>query len=152
MMEKRLRADEPNTEKPRAMETMHRPDLGDRLAFLRAFLRSPRQVGSVVPSSRFLERRLVALSAVAGARTIVELRAQATLATRPPKEVQSLADLTACWRHRAAKRLGAEPTGWSQSVIGRDGDLKEVVRSGDQPHALASALTGRARAAPEPGQ
>jgi phospholipid N-methyltransferase len=52
---------------------MHRPDLGDRLAFLRAFLRSPRQVGSVVPSSRFLERRLVSLSAVANARTIVEL-------------------------------------------------------------------------------
>jgi len=52
---------------------IHRPDLGDRLAFLRAFLRSPRQVGSVVPSSRFLERRLVSLSAVAQARTIVEL-------------------------------------------------------------------------------
>lgn len=57
------------------------------------------------------------------ARTIVELRAQATLATRPPKEVRSLADLTAGWRQRAAKRLGTEPTGWSQSVIGRDGDL-----------------------------
>jgi phospholipid N-methyltransferase len=52
---------------------IHRPDLGDRIAFLRAFLRSPRQVGSVVPSSRFLERRLVSLSAVANARTIVEL-------------------------------------------------------------------------------
>lgn len=52
---------------------IHRPDLGDRIAFLRAFLRSPRQVGSVVPSSRFLERRLVSLSAVAQARTIVEL-------------------------------------------------------------------------------
>jgi phospholipid N-methyltransferase len=69
-----MRADKPRTEKPPpTMETMHRPDLGDRLAFLRAFLRSPRQVGSVVPSSRFLERRLVALSAVAGARMIVEL-------------------------------------------------------------------------------
>lgn len=54
-------------------EDLHRPDLGDRIAFLRAFVRSPRQVGSVVPSSRFLERRLVSLSAVANARTIVEL-------------------------------------------------------------------------------
>jgi phosphatidylethanolamine/phosphatidyl-N-methylethanolamine N-methyltransferase len=54
-------------------EDLHRPDLGDRIAFLRAFVRSPRQVGSVVPSSRFLERRLVTLSAVAHARTIVEL-------------------------------------------------------------------------------
>ncbi|HEY7743876.1 MAG TPA: methyltransferase type 12 [Burkholderiales bacterium] len=54
-------------------EDLHRPDLSDRIAFLRAFVRSPRQVGSVVPSSRFLERRLVSLSAVANARTIVEL-------------------------------------------------------------------------------
>ncbi len=57
------------------------------------------------------------------ARTIVELRAHATLATRPPKEVRSLADLTAGWRQRAAERLRTEPTGWSQSVIGREGDL-----------------------------
>lgn len=57
------------------------------------------------------------------ARTIVELRAQATLATRPPKELRSLADLTAGWRQRAAKRLGTEPTRWSQSVIGRGGDF-----------------------------
>ena len=48
-------------------------NLDDRLEFLRAFLRSPRRVGSIVPSSRFLERRLVALSAVGGATTIVEL-------------------------------------------------------------------------------
>lgn len=54
-------------------EDLHRPDLGDRIAFLRAFLRSPRQVGSVVPSSRFLERRIVDLSAIHDARTIVEL-------------------------------------------------------------------------------
>src|SRR6478735_2044945 len=57
------------------------------------------------------------------ARTIVELRAHATLATRPPKEIRSLADLTAGWRQRAADRLGTEPTGWSQSVISRWGDL-----------------------------
>lgn len=47
--------------------------LDDQLAFLRAFLRSPRQVASIVPSSPFLERRLIALGAVAGAATIVEL-------------------------------------------------------------------------------
>jgi conjugative relaxase-like TrwC/TraI family protein len=52
------------------------------------------------------------------AKTVVELRAQATLATRPPKEVRSLADLTADWRQRAAERLGTEPTAWSRNVIG----------------------------------
>nr|WP_246319260.1 MobF family relaxase [Nocardioides kongjuensis] len=71
------------------------------------------------------------------ARTIVELRAQATLATRPPKEVRSLADLTAGWRQRAAKRLGAEPTGWSQSVIGREGYFLTVE---DVPLAAIEAI------------
>jgi phospholipid N-methyltransferase len=55
------------------MSTTPSTSLGDRLAFLRAFLRSPRGVGSIVPSSPFLERRLVALGAVASATTIVEL-------------------------------------------------------------------------------
>jgi len=47
--------------------------VNDRFAFLRAFLRSPRRVGSIVPSSRFLERRLIELSAIGRASTIVEL-------------------------------------------------------------------------------
>lgn len=71
------------------------------------------------------------------ARTIVELRAQATLATRPPKEVRSLADLTAGWRQRAAARMGTEPTGWSQSVIGRGGDL---LTAEDVPLAAIEAI------------
>jgi phospholipid N-methyltransferase len=44
-----------------------------RLAFLQGFLRKPQQVGSVIPSSRFLERRLVALSGARHARLLVEL-------------------------------------------------------------------------------
>ena len=55
------------------MTTHLRPNLDDRLAFLRAFLRAPRRVASIVPSSRFVERRIVARSAVAAATTIVEL-------------------------------------------------------------------------------
>jgi phosphatidylethanolamine/phosphatidyl-N-methylethanolamine N-methyltransferase len=44
-----------------------------RLAFLQGFLRKPQQVGSVIPSSRFLERRLVSLSGARYARLLVEL-------------------------------------------------------------------------------
>ncbi|KRC54736.1 MULTISPECIES: MobF family relaxase [unclassified Nocardioides] len=51
------------------------------------------------------------------AKTIVELRAQATLATRPPKETRSLADLTAQWRQRAAAHLGLEPTSWAATLL-----------------------------------
>ena len=45
----------------------------ERLAFLQGFLRRPQQVGSVIPSSRFLERRLVALADVKLAKLVVEL-------------------------------------------------------------------------------
>jgi phospholipid N-methyltransferase len=47
--------------------------VGDRLAFLRGFLAHPEQVGSVVPSSAFLERRLVHAAEVQRAHTVVEL-------------------------------------------------------------------------------
>jgi phospholipid N-methyltransferase len=50
-----------------------RPQPDARLDFLRGFLRDPQQVGSVIPSSRFLERRVVALAGVRAARLVVEL-------------------------------------------------------------------------------
>ena len=43
------------------------------LEFFLGFLRSPDQVGSVIPSSRFLERRLVQTAAIAQAACVVEL-------------------------------------------------------------------------------
>jgi phospholipid N-methyltransferase len=45
----------------------------DWLAFLRGFLHHPALVGSVIPSSSRMERRLVRMAGVAQARTIVEL-------------------------------------------------------------------------------
>lgn len=54
---------------------------------------------------------------VPSAKTIVELRAQATLATRPAKETRSLADLTVQWRQRAAARIGSEPTEWAATLL-----------------------------------
>ncbi len=43
------------------------------LAFFLGFLRRPKAVGSVIPSSRFLEQRIVDVAAVAGAKVVVEL-------------------------------------------------------------------------------
>jgi phosphatidylethanolamine/phosphatidyl-N-methylethanolamine N-methyltransferase len=45
----------------------------EHVTFLRGFLQRPQQVGSVIPSSRFLERRLVELAGLDGAATVVEL-------------------------------------------------------------------------------
>ena len=42
-------------------------------AFLRGFVRNPAQVGSIVPSSRQLEQRLVRSACIRDARTVVEL-------------------------------------------------------------------------------
>ena len=62
----------------------------DRLEFFQGFLRRPRQIASVVPSSRFLERRVASLAALAEAQTVVELgpgiggTTRALLAAMPP--------------------------------------------------------------------
>jgi phosphatidylethanolamine/phosphatidyl-N-methylethanolamine N-methyltransferase len=64
----------------------------EALEFFRGFLRDPQQVGSVIPSSRFLERRLVAISEVSKAGTVVELgpgtggTTRALLRSLPPSE------------------------------------------------------------------
>lgn len=44
-----------------------------RIDFFREFLRHPLQIGSLVPSSAFLERRIIETAGIATARTIVEL-------------------------------------------------------------------------------
>lgn len=45
----------------------------DDIAFLKGFLQNPEQVGSVIPSSSFLEQRLVRSAQVSSARCVVEL-------------------------------------------------------------------------------
>lgn len=47
----------------------------DNWTFLQAFLKSPRVIASVVPSSSFLERRVVRAADVGSARAVVELGA-----------------------------------------------------------------------------
>lgn len=43
------------------------------VAFFTEFLKHPLQIGSVIPSSRFLERRILDAAGIASAKTIVEL-------------------------------------------------------------------------------
>ncbi len=63
--------------------------------------------------------------------TILKLRAQATLATRPEKEVRSLADLTADWRRRATDLLGQDATAWARQVMSNEAPL--LLRADDIP-------------------
>jgi phospholipid N-methyltransferase len=57
-----------------ALEAMRkaRTTPASAFAFFRGFLRCPYQVGSVIPSSRYLERRLITVGAIGAARTVVE--------------------------------------------------------------------------------
>ncbi len=47
--------------------------INGQLAFLQEFLKHPLQIGSIIPSSRFLERRIVTAAEVASSDVIVEL-------------------------------------------------------------------------------
>ncbi len=47
--------------------------LDGRVSFFQEFLKHPFQIGSVTPSSRFLERRILKTAGIASARTMVEL-------------------------------------------------------------------------------
>lgn len=47
----------------------------DRAVFLREFLKHPYQIASIIPSSRFLERRVMQLAGINLSQTVVELGA-----------------------------------------------------------------------------
>ncbi len=63
--------------------------------------------------------------------TIIKLQAQATLVTRPEKQIHSLAELTAQWRERAGTILGADATSWARSITTKEEPL--LLRADDVP-------------------
>lgn len=70
---------------------------------------------------------------VPSATTILKLRAQATLATRPAKQVHSLADLTRDWRTRATGLLGEDATTWATAVTSTANQSPVLLRADDVP-------------------
>ncbi|CUR54363.1 conjugative relaxase TrwC/TraI family protein [Nocardioides sp.] len=70
--------------------------------------------------------------------TVIRLRSQATLATRPEKQVRSLADLTADWRQRAGRLLGADPTEWAGGLT--TGTVPSVLQAGHIPIDLMAEV------------
>ncbi|TAM71717.1 MAG: conjugal transfer protein [Microbacteriaceae bacterium] len=70
--------------------------------------------------------------------TTLKLRAQATLTTRPEKQVRSLADLTAEWRDRAGRLLGRDATSWARQATANDAPL--LLRADDLPLDVIASL------------
>jgi phospholipid N-methyltransferase len=60
-----------NNKKPKPVNSL----MNGRFLFFQEFLKHPLQIGSIIPSSRFLERRILEAAAIGSARTIVELGA-----------------------------------------------------------------------------
>lgn len=73
--------------------------------------------------------------------TVIRLRAQATLSTRPTKQIRSLADLTRGWRTRAERTLGQSPTEWTRRIT-RTARWSPGLRADDIDVELLTALGG----------
>jgi phospholipid N-methyltransferase len=105
----------------RAIDLARRPEPSEKLAFLRGFLRSPSSVGSVIPSSRFLERRIIHSAGIGSARVVVELgpgtggTTRAILAALAPQ----------------AKLLCIERDPWFAEGLGVIEDRRLIVHRGD---------------------
>ncbi|MGG5172909.1 MobF family relaxase [Pseudarthrobacter sp. J1738] len=74
------------------------------------------------------------------AATVLKLRAQATLATRPEKHVHSLAELTENWCARAGTILGTDATGWARTVTATPDATPPMLRADDVPLDLIAEV------------
>lgn len=74
------------------------------------------------------------------AADVIRLRQQATLQTRPAKELRPLADLVRGWRHRAEPHLDAEPQAWVATLANR-GDLPALSAADLEDGMLKDAAT-----------
>lgn len=72
--------------------------------------------------NRLIEQYVAEHGRQPSAATIAKLRQQATLETRPEKELHSLAELTADWRARAEVVLGEDAPTWAQHLLDRGAD------------------------------
>lgn len=111
----------------RSARTTNKMD--DQIAFLQEFLKNPRQVASIIPSSRFLERRVVDLAEIPSARTIVDLGSGTGGITRA-----ILAAMPAC-----AKLLSIEINQRFYDLLGRIEDTRLVAHCGSA-HELRETL------------
>lgn len=108
------------------------------LAFFRGFLRQPRQVGSLVPSSRYLERRVIEAAGISHARLVVELGSGTGGMTRA-----ILAQLPA-----DSRLLAIEVSPHFAELVGRIEDPRLVTHTGSAED-LAGILSDRGLGSPD---
>ena len=109
-----------------------------RLAFFQEFLKHPYQIGSIIPSSRFLEYRIVEAAGISSAKTIVELGPGCGGTTR--------AILRAMAKH--ARLLSVEINTHLHDLVSRIGDDRLIVHLGNA-HGLKEIISMYGLGAPE---
>lgn len=115
--------------------------IGDEL--VREFSSRSREID--LEKNRLITEYVAAHGRMPSEKRIVELRATATLSTRPPKEIRSLAALTAEWRQRASARLGRDATDAAATLLGDLSAEPLVVEEVPLPavHALGDDVVAR---------
>jgi len=116
----------------------------NRWVFTREFLRKPLQIGSIIPSSRFLEQRVVAASGVASADCIVELGSGTGGITRAilramPQQAKLLSIEINPLFHDLVSKIEDERL---IAHLGSAGDLDKIVAQYDlgAPNAIISGI------------
>ena len=97
-----------------------RPQPDDRLAFFQGFIKRPKEVGSIIPSSRFLERRIIRSAEVSRAKLVVELGPGTGGTTRA----------LLCAMRPEARLLAIEINPRFATLLGQSGDPRLTVHQG----------------------
>jgi phospholipid N-methyltransferase len=119
-----------------ATEVRPFPPRNSRVAFFLAFLRRPDLVGSIVPSSRVLARRLAEPRLFAGARSVVELGPGTGVTTRAMLDVMP----------HDARLLAIDVNEEFVAMLRADDDPRLIAHSGSAAHIReAVALHGLAQ-------
>jgi len=115
-----------------------------RLVFLQEFLRHPLQIGSIIPSSRFLERRIVEAAGVATGNVIIELGPGTGGVTRAMLQAmpQHGRLLTIEINKNFNKIIGSIEDHRLITHLGSASDLREIIATYrlDPPNAIVSGI------------
>jgi phospholipid N-methyltransferase len=118
--------------------------MNGRLVFFQEFLKHPLQIGSVIPSSRFLERRIVEAAGVASAEVIIELGpgtggvTRAILRAMSPQATLLSVEINPIFN----KLINKIEDGRLIPHLGSASELKEIISKYDlaAPNAIVSGI------------
>lgn len=95
-----------------------------------------------VEKDRLIDEYIAAHGRAPSKVTIIRLRQQATLATRPEKHLRCLVDLTREWRARASRLLGVDATAWARTAVNHR-DPEQPLRAEEIERSILNQLAQR---------